>query len=124
TKDGRCFDISVTISPIRDASGVLIGASKIARDITERKRAEEALREAAERLEQRVRERTAQLEEANRELEAFSYSVSHDLRAPLRHIAGFADLLTRRAAGSLDDTSRRYISTIVESAGHAGQLVD
>ncbi len=113
SKDGRLIDVSLTISPIRDERGTIIGISKIARDITQRKRAEEEIRRKGE-----------QLEAANKELEAFSYSVSHDLRAPLRHINGFAELLGKHAAAALDDKGRRFLQTISDSAKQMGALVD
>ena len=75
-------------------------------------------------LEQRVRERTAELESANQELEAFSYSVSHDLRAPLRHIAGFAAMLEDHVGGALDEKGRRYLGIIQSSTKRMGQLID
>jgi PAS domain S-box-containing protein len=83
-----------------------------------------ALRELADALEQRVHERTADLEEANRELQTFAYSVSHDLRAPLRAVSGFSEILLRRYAGGLDDQGRHYLANIVASAGHMGELID
>jgi PAS domain S-box-containing protein len=93
-------------------------------DITARKSAENEVHRLNRDLERRVQERTQELREANRELEAFSYSVSHDLRAPLRHITGFAQLLDRRAGAGMDDKSRGYVRTISEAAQRGGQLVD
>src|SRR4029077_4974192 len=89
-------------------------------DITERKRTEEAIRKLNEDLEKR----TAELEAINKELEAFAYSISHDLRAPLRHMAGYAELLQKNASSILDEKSRRYMTTILESAKRMGDLID
>ncbi len=83
-----------------------------------------ALRELADRLEARVQERTADLEEANREIQTFAYSVSHDLRAPLRAVSGFSEILLRRHADGLDDQGRRYLANIVASSAHMGELIE
>jgi PAS domain S-box-containing protein len=89
-----------------------------------RDRAESEVRELAADLERRVAERTARLTEANRELEAFSYSVSHDLRAPVRAINGFAQILSSHAESTLDDEGRRLLGNIVRSSAHMGRLID
>jgi len=112
-KDGRDIDVSVSISAIHDARGTVIGASKLARDISDRKRAEEALARAKEAV-----------ESANRELESFSYSVAHDLRAPLRGIDGFSQMLLEDHSAQLDEEGRRYLGRVRESAQHMAQLID
>ncbi|MDB4985090.1 MAG: Phytochrome, two-component sensor histidine kinase [Myxococcaceae bacterium] len=110
--------------PIRDSDGSTVGIFVQGHDITEQKQAEAQVRELNEALERRVAERTMELQEANKELESFSYSVSHDLRAPLRHITGFAQLLERRAKKSLDEVSLGHLRTISEAAKEGGRLVD
>ncbi len=120
TKDGRQRFLRTKKVPIVDEAGrprYLLGISE---DITERKAAQEQI----DRLNEALKQHSAQLEAANKELEAFSYSVSHDLRAPLRHISGFADMLQRHAASKLDDKGRRYLDTIATSTRRMGDLID
>jgi PAS domain S-box-containing protein len=112
-KDGSEVDVSLSISPVRDAAGRIVGLSKVARDITERRRAELALAGAKDAA-----------EAANRELEAFSYSVAHDLRAPLRGMNGFAQVLLDNYKDKLDSEGQDWLAEIVLNAKKMGELID
>jgi PAS domain S-box-containing protein len=123
-KDDSHFWVDTTIVPFLDEQGKPRQFVAIHADITEHKLAEEKIRQLNAELEERVVERTVQLQAANQELEAFSYSVSHDLRAPLRHVMGFVELLQEDAGPVLPEKSRRYLTTISRSAKRMGDLID
>jgi light-regulated signal transduction histidine kinase (bacteriophytochrome) len=114
----------VSHSPIKTEEGEIIGVAMLAQDMTERKRAEDEVNELNRDLEQRVTERTAQLATANKELEAFSYSVSHDLRSPLRAIDGFSHILLEDYADKLDDEGKRLLNVVRDNSSRMGQLID
>lgn len=122
--DGTFVEVSVRVSAVRGSDGQIVGASKVARDITERKGAEEQIRTLNAELEQRVEARTAQLAAANEELEAFAYSVSHDLRAPARAIDGFSLALAEECGDRLSTEGRHQLEVIRSRAVRMGTLID
>jgi PAS domain S-box-containing protein len=130
-KDGSRFPVLLSITALHDEQGELTGFLGIGSDITlekrleeERKQAEEEIRTLNAELEDRVAKRTMQLEAANKELEAFSYSVSHDLRAPLRSIDGFSQVLVEDYCEKLDDEGKDYLQRIRAAAQRMAQLID
>lgn len=122
--DGARRWIWVAARPIAKSPGSTGKLAGIVQDITDRKSVEQELERHRSHLEELVEERTAQLEEANRELDAFCHSVSHDLRAPLRRIDGFVDLLTTNCRSDLSEDARRYSDFIASSARNMGELID
>jgi len=117
-KDGTEFPVEISLSPLKTQGGTLI--SSAIRDVSDRRHAEEEIR----KLNAVLSERIVQLDTANKELESFSYSVSHDLRAPLRHIDGFARILKEEHAAGLSPEGARYLDRVLDSANHMGRLVD
>ena len=124
TKSGEEFWIELDISPIADATGWYTHWVAVERDVTERRFTVNEILRLNRELEERVDQRTAQLRAVNKELQAFSYSVSHDLRAPLSAMAGFTALLTKREAATLDEKSLHYLNRIRASAVQMGELID
>lgn len=129
-KDGTLLDVSVAISSIKDSLGRIVGNSRIARDITERRRTEEALRQSetsfralAEELEMKVKERTAQLLASLNSVEDLLYTIAHDLRAPNRAMQGFAQLLQVEYGTRLDGTARDYLNRISTAAVRNDELI-
>lgn len=123
-KDGQELYLEITASVLRNSSGEMIGGIEVVRDVTSRVLADQEIRRLNQELEERVKERTAELEMANHELESFSYSVSHDLRAPLRHISSFTTILENDYSGQLDKDGKYYLSRIIAGCNKMGGLID
>lgn len=117
-KDGSEFPVEISLSPLYSDDSLLMTA--IVRDISKRKADEREL----ERTARSLQERSTELEAANRELESFAYSVSHDLRAPLRSIDGFSQAILEDYAGEVDDRGKRYLSHVRDAAQEMGRLID
>ena len=123
-KNGSVINVSISASPLRNSAGKITGILAIISDISERRKAEMEIRDLNNDLELRVIERTGQLQVANNELEAFSYSVSHDLRAPLRGIDGFTRILLDDYSPQLDEEGIRICNIIRDNTRRMGQLID
>jgi PAS domain S-box-containing protein len=119
-KDGTRFWANVILTAMRDTSGELIGYSKITRDLTEKKRSEDEVKKLNAGLE----DRNAELAATNKELEAFTYSVAHDLRAPLRHISGFSKMLSEELGAEVSPEAKENLTDIIDSTHVMGHMVD
>jgi PAS domain S-box-containing protein len=124
TKDGRTIICDWYNTPLVGPDDKVIAVASMVDDVTDRRRAQDELRSLTEQLERRVTERTAELLNLNKELEAFSYSVSHDLRAPLRAINGFSRLLVTKHGGRLDGEGKDFLGRIGEAARRMAKIID
>jgi PAS domain S-box-containing protein len=122
--DGQYRWVAGSVAARQSRDGEFLGYVLSCVDIDDRKRVQQEIRLLNSQLEERVRQRTAQIEAANKELEAFSYSVSHDLRAPLRHVGAFLELLEDHIGGGLDEKGHHYFDTVKDSARQMGKLID
>lgn len=122
-KSGEPFYVAWQINPVRDANGKIVAFISIHQDVSARREAEFTLRDMNIRLEERVRERTRDLEHAAKELEAFSFSVSHDLRAPLRIVEGFAEILSEDYGTKLDTLGNDHLKRIRTAASRMSQMI-
>ena len=123
-KDGGVVHTPLVVHAVREPDGELSYFAVVLEDVSDRVRAEEALRRLNAELEQRVEQRTTQLSLANRELESFAYSISHDLRAPLRALDGFSEILVEDYRDILDTEGRRHLERVRSAAQRMGQLID
>lgn len=123
-KDGRLVDVVVAAAPLTDPEGTVTGAVAVLVDVSARVRAEEEVRRLNAELEVRVERRTEELVAKSKELEAFAYSISHDLRAPLRAIDGFSRMIEEDQAARLDDEGRRLLGIVRFNAVRMAQLID
>ena len=121
---GQKITMQATKGPLRDERGRIVGLFGISRDITESRRAEDEIRMLNEELDRRVNERTARLVTAMQEQESFSYSVSHDLRAPLRHINSYSAILTEECGKGLSQEALAYLARIRAASSKMGGLID
>ncbi len=123
TKDDRSMPVEDSAAPIKDAAGGIIGVVLVFHDVTEKRRAEEALQEAHDNLDKKVRERTAELEWKNRELQEFAYVASHDLQEPLRKIKLFEEMVEKELKVALSDQGKDYLRRMNHAADRMQRLI-